>query len=336
MCDSKVPEYAEWGDEWSPSRFGRRTSEGTGECSVGAQSWVDYLVWCYRRLYDRGRYVGLYYDCAAHLPDDNIYHGGGIRQGSRILAVNPVLGARQVAQRLYCMLRELEPERTMIVYHHSGQRDLAFLSWCDVYADGENFTSRLSKAEQDYHRVYPVDAFLAQSMGQNSGPTVWFLDEFNRSGATTPEDWARLGPQPVTHLYGLILLHDSTYWKAYGIPQGYAMVDAALTKYLFDDRYRMVPYWSQTVVKLPDKVYSTFYVDDKARRVLMVILNNNEQDLDLRLSLDWRALGFANAERLRVDDAVFHQGAKIDGGQLVTPVGRANMRLLAIEVDDRP
>jgi len=72
--------------------------------------------------------------------------------------------------------------------------------------DGENFTSRLSKKEQDYHRVYPPEAFLAQSMGHNFGPTVYFLDEFNRSGATKPEDWKRLGTQPVTHLYGLILL----------------------------------------------------------------------------------------------------------------------------------
>ena len=93
MCALGVPEYAYWGDEWSPSRFGRRVEGGVGQCSVGSASWVDYFVSCYRQLYQRGRYLGLYYDCAAHLPDDNVYHGGGYRQEGKIVTVNPVLGA---------------------------------------------------------------------------------------------------------------------------------------------------------------------------------------------------------------------------------------------------
>jgi hypothetical protein len=331
LCAPGVPEYAYWGDEWSPSRFGRHVEGGFGQCSVGCASWVDYCVWCYRQLYDRGRYVGLYYDGAAHLPDDNLYHGAGYRQEGRVVAVNPVLGARRVAQRMYCMLRQLEPERTMIMYHHSGCIDMAFLSWCDVYADGENFASRLSKKEQDYHRVYPVDSFLAQSMGHNFGLTVWMLDEFDRSHATGPEDWKRLGVQPVTQLYGLILLHDSGYWKNYGNKEGYRLVDEALRKYHFDEHYRMIPYWNQTIVKLPEKVYGSFYVHDGAHRVLLVLLNNNDQDRALRLPLDWRALGFSDPRRLRVDDAVFHEAVRIENGVLVTPIGRANMRLLAIE-----
>jgi hypothetical protein len=166
-CLKSVPEYAYWGDEWSPSRMGRKLERETGACSVAARSWTDYFVWCYRQLYDRQRYLGLYYDCAPYLPDDNVYHEAGYVEGGKVLPTNPVLSARRIAQRMYCMLRQLEPERTMILYHHSGGIDMAFLSWCDVYVDGENFTSRLSKRAQDYHRVYPVDAFLAQSMGHN-------------------------------------------------------------------------------------------------------------------------------------------------------------------------
>lgn len=329
-CPADMPEFVAWGDEWSPSQAGRRTEGRYGVCSVGAASWVDYLVWCYSRLYDRGRYLGLYYDCAPHLPDDNRYHGAGLDQAGKPRPTHPVLGARRVAQRLYAMLRQREPDQTMIVYHHSGGIDMAFLSWCDAYADGENFTSRLNKREQDYHRVFPVDAFLAQSMGHNFGLTVWLLDEFNRSGATSAEDWGRLGVQPVTHFYGLVLLHDSTYWKAYGNPEGYRLVDEALRKYQFDDRYRMVPYWSQKIVALPERVYATFYVDPGARRVLAVFLNNNEEDVLLRLDADWRALGFQGPDGLTVDDAVFGRGARLEDGRLVVPVGRANMRLVAI------
>jgi len=209
--------------------------------------------------------------------------------------ISSVLSARQTAQRLYCMLRELEPDRTMILYHHSGQIDMAFLSWCDVYVDGENYVSRLSKTEQDYHRVYPPDAFLAQSMGHNFGPATWFLDQFTRSQAVTAEDWKTLGTQPCDHLYGLILLHDSTYWKAYGI--GYERIDSALCKYSYDDRYRMIPYWSQQLVQLPENVFATFYVDDKAQTTLIVLLNNGEEDRSLRLDLDWNVPAIWNAAK---------------------------------------
>ena len=332
LCHPDVPEFQYWGDEWSPSRLGRKIEGGTGLTSVAARSWVDYVVWCYRQTYQRGRYVGLYYDCAPYYADDNTYHGGGYRKKSgQLVPTHSILGAREIAQRLYCQLREKEPERTMVLYHHSGCVDMAFLSWCDVFVDGENFTSRLSKQAQDYHRVYPPEAFLAQSMGSNFGPAVWFLDEFDRSGATNDEDWKRLGVQPVTHLYGLILLHDSGYWKAYGNPEGYKMVDEALMKYHFDERFRMIPYWNQKVVSLPANVFATFYVDDKSKLTLAVLLNNNEKDLSLRLPVDWKALGYADPSRLTVDDAVFHEGASIEGGLLVTPVGRANMRLLAIQ-----
>jgi len=330
-CSVKVPEYQYWGDEWSPSRMGRRVDGGIGQCSVASKSWRDFFVWCYRKLYDRGRFVGLYYDCAPYLPDDNVYHGGGYRQGQTILPTHSVLGAREIAKRLYCMLRELEPDRTMIMYHNSGQIDMAFLSWCDVFVDGENFTSRLSKTEQDYHRIFPPDAFLAQSMGHNFGPATYFLDEFNRSGATTEEDWKRLGVQPVTHLYGLILLHDSTYWKAYGLKEGYDMVDGVLARVHFDDTYKMIPYWNQKIVSLPDKVFATFYRKEDAGRVLMVLLNNNEDDLILRLRLDWKALGYDDPRKVTVEDALFKEGARIENGELVTPIGRANMRLLILE-----
>ncbi|MBI2191372.1 MAG: hypothetical protein HYU36_05255 [Planctomycetes bacterium] len=331
MCPAKVPEFEYWGDEWSPSMMGRRVEGGMGQCSVAARSWVDFFVWCYRQTYKRGRYIGLYYDCAPYLQDDNFHHGGGLKIGGRVHPTGAVLGAREIAKRLYCQLRELEPEQTMVLYHNSGQIDMAFLSWCDVFVDGENFTSRLSKVEQDYHRLFPPEAFLAQSMGHNFGLNNWFLDEFNRSGATNEEDWKRLGVQPVTHLYGLILLHDGGYWKAYGNPQGYERVDGALRKYSFDERYRMIPYWRQKVVTLPEKVFATFYRDDAAERVLVILLNNNENDLQLRLKLNWPELGFGDWRGLKVDDAVFLEGASIEDGELVTPIGCANMRLLAIE-----
>jgi len=342
-CPTKVPEFQYWGDEWSPSRLGRKGDK----CSVGCPSWVDYLVWCYRQLYDRGRFLGLYYDCAPALSDDNHYHGQGRRVGDTWQPTFPLLGAREVAKRMYCMLRELEPERTMILYHLSGQINMAFLSWCDVYVDGENFTSRINKVERDYHRLFPVDAFLAQSRGHNFGLTNYFLDEFSRAKAIeTDAEWAAVGSQPVDHLFGLILLHDSTYWMAYG--RGYEHTVEVLQRVNFDDRYRMIPYWKQKIVALPENVFATFYCDDVAKRVLLVLLNNTEENRTLRLKLDWAALGL-DPRRVKVDDTWAAKAtppqdpalaadvplcaalARLEGEELVTPVGHANMRLLVLE-----
>jgi hypothetical protein len=309
QCATQVPEARYWADEWSPSRFGRIIEAGYGAeyavVSPGSASWADYLVWTYRQTYGRQRYIGLYYDCAMYMPDDNLHHGCGHRttEGA-ILPVNCVLGARRIAQRLYCMLRELEPKQTMVMCHHSGMINLAVLSWCDVFADGENFASRLNKQEIDYHRVFPPDAFLAQSMGHNLGLTVWFLDQFTRSRAVDPADWKTLGFQPTTHLYGLILLHDSGYWKSYGYPEAWKAVDAALLKYHFDDEYRMIPYWNQKIVPLPEKVFATFYRNERTGTVLLILLNNNEEDQQLALRLDWQALGFGDPAAVQVDDPV--------------------------------
>lgn len=344
-CPTQVPEFQYWGDEWSPSRLGRKGDK----CSVGCPSWVDYLVWGYRQLYNRGRFLGLYYDCAPALSDDNHYHGQGLRVGDRWQPTYPLLGAREVAKRLHCMLRELEPQQTMILYHLSGQINMAFLSWCDVYVDGENFTSRLNKVERDYHRLFPVDAFLAQSQGHNFGLTTYFLDEFARAKAIeTDEEWAAVGSQPVDHLFGLILLHDATYWMAYG--RGYEHTVEVLQRIQFDDRYRMIPYWKQHLVALPKNVFATFYMDEAAHRVLLVLLNNNEENLNLRLQLDWAALGLDPA-RIRVDDTWAAKAtppqdparaadvplcaalAHLEGSELVTPVGHANMRLLVLEAE---
>jgi hypothetical protein len=63
---------------------------------------------------------------------------------------------------------------------------------------------------------------------------------------------------------------------------------------------------------------------------LLVLLNNTDQPLDLRLKLDWATLGFADWRRLKVDAAVFGGDVRIENGELLTPVGAANMRLLAI------
>jgi hypothetical protein len=59
-------------------------------------------------------------------------------------------------------------------------------------------------------------------------------------------------------------------------------------------------------------------------------LNNNDADLQLPLKMDWKALGFDDPEHLKVDAPVFKGDPRIVNGELITPVGKADLRLLAI------
>ena len=112
---------------------------------VGSASSSRYCVSVYRHSTIADRYVGTFCGCAAP-------RAGQQRLPRRRLSANRPdsprrirCSARRASPADVLRLRQLEPERTMIVYHHSGCIDMAFLSWCDVYADGENFTSRLSR-----------------------------------------------------------------------------------------------------------------------------------------------------------------------------------------------
>jgi len=168
---------------------------------------------------------------------------------------------------------------------------MAWASFCDFYRDGENFGGQLSAKDRDYHRLYPPDRFRAQSMGHNFGPACWFLDEFHPAGVGKRDGTGWESFEPVYHLFGLVLLHDSTYWMSWAAPDSYQPYVRALRSCNWGDQYRMIPYWSQQIVKLPEHQFATFYVDDKARRILLIFLNNGEEPGTFDHALDWKALG---------------------------------------------
>ena len=226
----------------------------------------------------------------------------------------------------------------MYLHHHSGQFVAPIFSFVDYFADGENFTGELTVKEPDYHRVYRVDSFRAQSMGHNFGPAVWFLEEFTRSRAmpipNTPEGmeaWEKLKFQPVDHLFGLILLHDSTYWMAYAPWEAYERWVTALRAVDWGDSYGMIPYWNQKVVNLPANMYATFYVDKKAKRALMIFLNNNETGGNLALDVQWSELGIGTPASLKVSNPVQKDRVEIKNGKLDSHYERANSRFFVIE-----
>jgi len=375
----ETDEFRYWGAEWAcsdrfvyiPDKAVPVKERGTTVCQ-SVKSWQDFYVWSYWKLYQKQRFRGIYHDDGIAICT-NTGHGHGYSKDGVVEPRTTVLGKREINKRLYTMLREAEskridegyPElqgRTYIIQHHSGYLDMAWASFCDYYADGENFTGQLTAKDIGYHRVYPPDRFRAQSMGHNFGPVCWFADEFHRAvlrGAdgswlykTDGSGWENF--EPVLHLFGLILLHDSTYWMSWAPSDSYLPYVIALRYCKWGDQYRMIPYWSQKVVKLADKQYATFYVDDKAKRVIMVFLNNNERGGTFNRTLDWKRLGFGSWKNLKLKNVHPVPTCKVDGklkvrldewekrwktkpnawierGKLRFTYGRACSRLIVIE-----
>ena len=111
------------------------------------------------------------------------------------------------------------------------------------------------------------------------------------------------------------------------------MLHDALLKHDFDERYKVLGwYFDQKIVNLPEKVYATFFKDDKTGKIIIILLNNNEKDLELNLELDWDSLGIKDPLSVKVDDPVFKtKEPKIKDRKLVTPIGKVNMRMIVLE-----
>jgi hypothetical protein len=331
------PEYKYWGKEWDTNpKFNYVPNEAipakerVAYVCQNSKSWRDFFLWGYYDLYKRAPYIGVYYD-DGEVSCTNTHHGCGYIRNGQVVPEWSYMGKREINKRMYTMIRSLEG-RSQFIQHRSGMPNMAFFSFVDIIADGENFTGQLTKDTPDYHTIFPPDAFRATSMGHNFGPAVWFLDQFSRSGAVKDEDWKTLTYQPVEHLFGLILLHDSTYWYAYAPLEAYEPMVMALRKYNWGDDYRMIPYWRQTVTKkLPEKMYATFYVDDRRGRAIMIFLNNNEEGGTMTLDVNWGKLGFDGPGNVIVTDAVHNGPCSIEAGKLEFTYGRANFRMVVFE-----
>jgi hypothetical protein len=354
------PEYAYWQDEWTsnpnfryvynPAHPNRDQSLDVPVCQE-SKSWRDFFVWYYAKYLDETPVRGCYADDGPNTCT-NTLHGCGVRGRDGVLfQTNAYLGYREINKRLYTLLRSKYPDGTYSVHHMSGQHNLACDAFFDYYADGENFTSRLSMKEPGYWSHYRVDSFKAQSMGHNFGPAGWFLHELSvlrgnfvdpRSGED-PEKvyelkgWLDYCTGSSEYMHGLIMLHDSCIWEGNSLKSPLARLRAALRKYGWGMQYQFVPYWEQQIVKLdgPDQ-YVSFYLDKANQRALILFLNNADTEGIMTWEPQWEALGFDDPRGLRVENAAHaylgpeKNWAKIDGDALQFTYGTRNYRLIAI------
>jgi hypothetical protein len=324
--NSNVEYFDAFGDEWRANV--NDTSIGSVAVTQSSPSYRDFFVWRYWKLMQKNPFAALYYDVSRPVQTNNIYGGGGAVKGGRLVMTESVLGTREIAKRMYHLVKERYPDG-IVKYHMSGQVNMAWLSFTDSLVDGEN-TASIVRSNPRYPRTYRTligpARYRAEYMGHNFGPVGDWLTQFTRHGGWDHEDInTPAGADATDHILGLTLLHDSSLWKAYMSSLASERFEEALRRHDWGANYKMIPYWEQQIVKAPKNMFVSLFVVPTetprtkavdsagsyyktlgvpAKKAILVICNESDFEGTVKLPVDWETLGFQSTEGLSVENAV--------------------------------
>ncbi|MBI4023738.1 MAG: hypothetical protein HY360_02090 [Verrucomicrobia bacterium] len=302
LINADTPDFKQFGDEWYTSETDRQTENAP--VSQASRSFQDYFVWQYWKLYQNNPFAALYYDVSNESNGMNPLGGTGYRKrdGSWVPS-QASLGARAVAKRLYTMIKLRHPD-AMIKYHNSGLVNMAFMAFCDYFVEGECTINMLTQDKPDYLGKIRPDTYRAEMMGRNFGFVTDFLYQFTRSGMWTYDSMRKdgKGQYAVDHILGIMMLHDCNMWDSYAPHEFATRLYRALQRHGWGANYKMIPYWNQKIVAMPENQFATFYVDDFTDKAICIFYNDTTAKGAQQLKPDWSKLGFKDLSRLKLEN----------------------------------
>jgi len=342
-CNVNFGDDRHFADEWLASA-GTRVA-GVVTCTQASKQYRDYFVWRHWN-YINNVYPAqsFYYDTANEVASSNAYARAGFvrRNGTRV-AQKGILGAREVCKRMYNIIVRWYPF-AWIGHHTSGMLNTAYIQYGTHLIDGENFNSIIGPAQPTYVGALTPERFRAQYMGFNfSGQPSLFMGQ----GRMGFEEAEMMGGADnlMDHLHGLFLLHDSEPmgWifgknRSGALDQaGKRCWDAVEKHNLFSPFYEFVPYWHQKAVQPPFKdFYASFYTfrhkdidklpmkgfsifndmsqeqKENYRKVICIFYNHSDYKGQMKLKVDWNALGFDSPEGVTAENAVHKRGFRVE------------------------
>jgi hypothetical protein len=321
-----VPEGPEFKDEWLASPRGDERvapSDSIIPVAAAALSVRDYYLWRYGRLMDEIPYASMYFDGQL---------GGG--QANPVLrnspgTMQPLLGARELAKRLYDLVKIPHPDGIMFD-HWPGNVDMALKSFMDFGVDGEQLWPRHKEGMRNFKGVMDVNEYRVKFMGYNYGLVGnWDLKLGNKPFLRRKaQRQAGSAESLAEHAESLALLHDSSSggWVSNLAGEYHQRLLNVLTRYNWGPDYLMIPYWDQHMVDLAEGMYASFFVepadknadvetvdaeghyirsiDGPAKRVICIFSNESDWRGVMRVKPDWKALGFNSLDGVTADNAV--------------------------------
>jgi hypothetical protein len=343
-----MPDYPDFAAEWRgslanvPPPFDPQAPpmSGMGVCPR-PHSWSDYFVTTFCDLYE-GPYQDMgwgavYFDVTPPPSCDNADHGCGYRDEYGVRQPEQrYLEHREVQRRFYTALQERWPEK-VLVNHESGCLNMIQLAFCHGMVDGEHLTLALPPADFSYRDLLTLDRMRAEYMGHNFGFVPIFLPEFTRAAEGNDEVANRFmlteEPPEVMHLLGLLALHDILPWNAYSNPTPYFHWWAVQDAFGWGDEVEFLPYWSngKQIGLAPEDPNLVCTIYRRPGKLLFVVMNNTDEDLEVSLAPDWAGLGVA-APAAGLLDAWEGASFRCQGWEADPATGKARRSLEPVQV----
>jgi hypothetical protein len=258
-----------------------------------------------------------------------------------------LLGLRDLTKRLYTMCRHTYLDGQAMI-HSSGMPNMAYMSFCEIFFDGENLNSSLNSRQPTYRGVLTPERFRAEYMGHNLGPKLWWLGQ----GRMSAEAARQYGPDVlVDHTVGLMLLHDSPVVFAGGFGGAALAGDGgvrccdkavlrdheAIRRYdLYSPAYRFLPYWRQDAAAgLQGRQFVSWFIHQPVQvshaewgdwqywtreetdtnlphRAVGIFCNESDWKGEIAVRVDLKKLGFADGAKIKAVNAVHSTGYRIE------------------------
>jgi hypothetical protein len=296
------PEWKSYRHEWAAGREDAACEDVTAYgapfamVSPRGRGWADFIVWKTTEFIKRHGVDGIYHDNTQPYEISAPEKGAGyLRNGERKSAF-PILGYRDVYERMYKVLKAT-PRETFSIAHMSGKVDIPVLAFEDAYLDGEQL---LDKVKDDYLEVLPLDAFRAEFMGRQWGLIPYFLPEFRGKYIDQVK--------PTRGMMALLMLHDVAPWPEWCNKAVVNEALAGLDAFGYVDA-DFIPYFDPVPPATADAhgVYVSAY-RRKDGQLLLIVANPGRQDVKCSVALADRfrpqggakILGWPDKERLRL------------------------------------
>ncbi|MBI2191828.1 MAG: hypothetical protein HYU36_07585 [Planctomycetes bacterium] len=330
--------------EWTPRRDDvLKPGIGSLALCAASKSWQDFLVWSCLKNYEVRRFTGLACDTVLPVLADNFYAGGGVRDGERVHPKWVVLGTRDLAKRLYAMLRAREPKGS-IRYHLPGRRLASLLAFCEMTLDGDSLAEAFSEARPHLYQHLSLDAFRAQYLGSNFGPSCAWLPPQHRaletifpSGKKAQEIFDN--PDRETRwTAGIALLHQVSIGPVPLPGDASSLLEAARTLRLNSADFAFTGYWEEPPARVEpqdENLVVSVYREKQhsgnkpGGRALLVLFNNSDWEGEARIDPAWEALQMQPGQ-CRIENTAFGDPVRVDGRAVIVPITRRDVRLISI------
>ncbi len=211
--------------------------------------------------------------------------------------------------------------------HASAEMNIAPLTACTYYIDGEQPGRRVTKPQEDYIDLWKdLDYFRAHILGRQYGIRSIFLSEITHKN-----------PDPAVNLrqsrafMAVMLIHDVGIWDG-------AIYDRAPVRAwhkvvndldFYHEEPRLLPYWGTpeyraAEVSVPD-LYVTGY-RQKGRTLLVVSNFGDEREVELELNT--AALGFTPVSVVDAENP--NSAVQLTGNQIKLTIPRHDYRLILV------